>query len=137
MMKKIYGCLQWVCKKMFGNYERVVDFTRVISDKDKKEAKIAGALGYICFIIPMILCEDKQFARFHCNQSLVNLLLSTVVALLWSFIPYVGVYMVLLQELLCLFFALRGIIQCIMGTARSIPFVGWITIVAYRYPHQA
>lgn len=133
----VLNVLGFIKKKLFGNYERVVDFTDIIPEKDKKAAQVTAALGYLCFIIPMVLHEDKQFARFHCNQSLLNLLMSTILAFVWSFIPYVGIYLVILQEIICIFNVLRGMLQAFRGEAKSIPFVGWITLIAYRYPHQA
>ena len=42
----------------------------------------------------------------------------------------------ILQELLCLIFAVRGMILSYQGKARSIPLVGWITILPYRLPGQ-
>lgn len=137
MIEKMYKIMKSIGKRLFGNYEKVVDFSDLISENDKEVSRVTAALGYLCFIIPVFFHEDKQFARFHCNQSLLNLILSTVIALLWSFIPYAGVYLVLIQETACIFIAVRGIIQSLSGKAKSIPFVGWITLVAYRYPEQA
>lgn len=137
MAEKLYNVFEAVWGRLFGNYETVVDFSGLISENDKKTSRLTAALGYLCFIIPMVFHEDKQFARFHCNQSFLNLILSTVVALVWSFIPYIGVYLVLLQEIICVLIALRGIAQSFSGKAKSIPFIGWITFIAYRYPEQA
>lgn len=137
MFGKSYSMVHFIGRRLFGNYERVVDFSELISESDKKASRITAALGYLCFIIPMVFHEDKQFARFHCNQSLLNLILSTFISLLWSFIPYVGVYLVLFQEIVCIYISIRGIFQSISGKAKSIPFVGWITLIAYRYPEQA
>lgn len=91
-------------------------------------------LGYLCFFIPMTMHDDRQFARFHANQSIINLILSTVVTVIWGMIPYVGPFLMILQELL--FFMIRGMILSYRGVARSLPLVGWITIYPYRYPGQ-
>lgn len=38
---------------------------------DAAENKMAGALAYLCFIIPLVYAPKSQFARFHANQALV------------------------------------------------------------------
>ena len=123
-------------KRLFGNYEWIVDFTDQIPKYDVKKCRISSMLGYLCFFIPMTMHDDRQFARFHCNQSILNLLMSTVVTVLWGMIPYAGPFLLILQELLGLIFAVRGMILSYHGKARSIPLVGWITILPYRLPGQ-
>lgn len=114
----------------------IVDFTEHIPSHDICKSKICAVAGYLFFMIPMVFGEDKQFARFHCNQALLNLILSTVVAVLLRMIPIVGAYLAIIQELLCIFFGIRGILLSIKGKARGIPLIGWITIVPYRLPGQ-
>ena len=128
--------LKSVRDKLFGNYEWIVDFTEQIRPKDIKKAKVSSVIGYIFFFVPMIMNDDNQFARFHCNQSILNLALSTVIAVLISLIPYIGPYLIALQEVLCIIWMVRGMILAAKGKAISIPLVGWITVVPYRYPGQ-
>ena len=123
-------------KRLFGNYEWIVDFTDVIPKYDVKKCRISAMLGYLCFFIPMTMHDDRQFARFHANQSILNLIMSTVITVIWGMIPYVGIYLMILQELLCIIFTIRGMVLSYQGKARSIPLVGWITIYPYRYPGQ-
>ena len=123
-------------EKLFGNYEWIVDFTGQIRRGDIKKAKTSSVIGYVFFFVPMIMHDDNQFARFHCNQSILNLALSTVIAVLLSLIPYIGPYLMALQEVLCVIWMIRGMILASKGKAVSIPLVGWITILPYRYPGQ-
>lgn len=99
-------------------------------------ARICSAIGYMFFFVPIIMQENNQFSHFHANQGLLNLILSTVVATVLSFIPYAGIYLALLMELFCLFNLVRGIVLSLQGKARGIPVFGQITIVAYRLPGQ-
>ena len=122
--------------KLFGRYERVVNFTEFIPAHDVRASKVSAVFAYIFFFVPLIFCDDRQFGRFHANQSLVNLLLSSLGAVLLSFIPYVGPFLMIAQEALCLVWAVRGMILAGRGKAISIPFVGWITLLAYRMPGQ-
>ena len=128
-MKKFFKNLK---EKLFGNYERVVDFTESIPAYDRKDSRVSAAFAYLLFFVPLVFTEDRQFARFHANQSLVNLLLSTLGAVLLSFVPFVGPFLMAGQELLCLVWLVRGVVLALRGKAKSIPFVGWITLIAYR-----
>ena len=119
-------------EKLFGNYERVVDFTESIPAYDRKDSRVSAAFAYLLFFVPLVFTEDRQFARFHANQSLVNLLLSTLGAVLLSFVPFVGPFLMAGQELLCLVWLVRGVVLALQGKAKSIPLVGWITLIAYR-----
>ena len=130
------GFFQTLKEKLFGNYERVVDFTEYIRKKDAEKTRIASAFGYLLFFVPLIWHDDSQFARFHTNQSLINLILSTIGAVILGFVPYAGMFLVMIQELLCVIWAIRGIYYALNRKAVGIPFVGWITIVPYRYPGQ-
>ena len=132
-MKEI---LRSVREKLFGNYEWIVDFTGSIKPRDVKKAKTSSVIGYLLFFVPMVMHDDNQFARFHCNQSIINLALSTVIAVLLGMIPYAGVFLMALQEILCVIWMIRGMILAAKGKAISIPLVGWITILPYRYPGQ-
>ena len=134
--KKVKEFIRSVRDKLFGNYEWIVDFTGSIRPRDVKKAKVSSIIGYIFFFVPMIMHDDNQFARFHCNQSILNLALSTIVSVLLSMIPYVGPYLMALQEILCVIWMIRGMIYAARGKAVGIPLVGWITILAYRYPGQ-
>lgn len=124
-------------QKLFGNYQWKVDFTKEIHPKTMTwEARFTAAGGYLVFIIPLWFCVDNQFSRFHCNQALINTALATIVAATLNCIPGIGWALALLQLLISILIAIRGVILSLMGKAVSIPLVGWITILQYRYAGQ-
>lgn len=114
------------------NKMRKNDLTEEFSKSDVKGCRVTAALGYLCFLIPLLFDEEKQFARFHCNQSLINFLMATVVTVLLSFVPVAGPFLVILQQMICLVVAVRGIILSCRGRAMRIPVVGKITLIAYK-----
>lgn len=129
--------IQKLAEKFRKKFVWVLDFTDQIRRRDTKMgARICSAIGYMFFFVPIIMQENNQFSHFHANQGLLNLILSTVVATVLSFIPYAGIYLALLMELFCLFNLVRGIVLSLQGKARGIPVFGQITIVAYRLPGQ-
>lgn len=110
----------------------ILDYTEEIPGYDIKKSRISAAFGYLCFFIPLTLHGDRQFARFHSNQALINLLLSTVGAVVLGMIPVAGPYLLLAQEAMCLVLAVRGVVLSLQGKARGIPLLGRIEIIAYR-----
>jgi len=128
--------LKKIPKKLFGNFEWVVDFSEFITRRDVKKARVTAALGYILFFIPLVFHGENQYARFHINQAIINLLMSTIGAVVLSMIPYVGPYLMIVTEVLCLIWMVRGFVLALQGKAKGIPLIGWVTIVAYRLPGQ-
>lgn len=114
----------------------VLDFTEFLTPQDVKKTKVLSAVGYFLFFVPFVFHGDSQYARFHVNQSFLNLLMSTLGIVLLGMIPYIGPYLVLLQLALSLIWAVRGFILALQGKAKGIPLVGRLTIFAYRYPGQ-
>ena len=119
-----------------SHYRFIVDFTEYIVRSDYEKTKVSAALGYLFFFIPLVMHGEAQYARFHCNQAFINTLLSTIGAVLLSFIPYAGPFLMILQEIFCVIWAIRGFILALKGKARGIPLIGWITLIAYRLPGQ-
>lgn len=128
---------QKIIQKFRENFVWVLDFTEQVRKKDiTTGAKICAAIGYLFFFVPVIMQEENQFSHFHANQGLLNLILSSVVATVLTFIPYVGIYLALTMELFCLFNLVRGIVLSLQGKAKAMPLFGQITIIAYRLPGQ-
>ena len=67
-------------RRLFGSYEWIVDFTDQIPKYDVKKCRISSMLGYLCFFIPMTMHDDRQFARFHCNQGIVLALAEVILS---------------------------------------------------------
>ena len=116
---------------LFSEYEWIVDCTELVTEDDIQKNRIYAAFGYLIFFIPLVFADNSPFARFHCNQAIINLLLSTIVAALLSLIPYVGVLLLIAQEILCIIFAVRGMVFALRKKAIGIPLVGWITLLKY------
>lgn len=119
-----------------SNFVWVLDFTDRVRRRDIQPGKICSAVGYLFFFVPVIMQEDNQFSHFHANQSLLNLILSSVVGTLLALIPSVGMFLMAAMELFCIFNLFRGIALSLKGEAKGIPVFGQITIIAYRLPGQ-
>lgn len=99
-----------------------------------RHAKVASALGYLFFVIPLIMCPDSKFARYHANQSLIMCFLVVIAGVVVSFMPnMVGFLLMVLILLFVLFFSIRGFSFALRGIARRIPFFGKLIIIQYDY----
>lgn len=118
-------------KKEKMNFKKI-DITEEIPETDIQKSRITASLGYLCFFIPLVFHEDKQFALFHCNQSLINFLLATIFTILLSLIPVAGPFLVILQQVFCIVVVIRGMILAGKGKAVGIPVIGRIKLISYR-----
>ena len=98
-----------------------------------------GLLAYlwILWLIPLLAAKNSKFAKYHANQGLilfiVEVLGGTVLGIL-TIIPYVGfVFWILLSlfELLCLIFAVLGIVNAVQGKAKQLPLIGKFKLIDY------
>ena len=103
---------------------------------DTMDNRIFAGLSYIGLlaIIPLLLKRRSPYAMFHVNQGIMNLVLTVLILLFFSFIdgiffqnnmpfdyPTVFGYIFIGIEAF-------GIIQCIMGRAIEVPIFGKIKI---------
>ncbi len=95
------------------------------------QARIASAIGYLFFFVPIVMHPESKFARYHCNQGLILLILELVGIGGLAGIPKVGPYLSLLCLLFCLFCTIRGIVLALQGKAKRIPFFGKLVIVEF------
>ncbi len=97
-----------------------------------------AALAYILFFLPLVVCPDSTFARYHANQGLLVLILgvggSIVLAILGVILALVRLWF--LSSLLSIVFSLAvlalvviGIINAVNGQAKPLPVIGKITLI--------
>lgn len=109
-------------------------------DDDIKQNKTMAGLAYILFFLPLIVCKDSRFGRFHANQGLLLLILSVVGYLVISVITTVLAtitwrlfgFISLLYSLYGLFIlaiAIYGLVNGINGKAKELPVIGKYRII--------
>ena len=101
-------------------------------DKETNDtARISSALGYLFFFVPIVMHPESKFARYHCNQSLILLILEFLGIVGLAEIPKVGGHLSFLCLLFCLFCLIRGMVLALQGKAKRIPFFGKLVIVDF------
>lgn len=97
---------------------------------DKNE-KLFAALAYlgVLFFLPLVMCPESQFGRFHANQGLVLLLFGAIGNLVLAWIPLIhGVLLAIYNVLMLLLFVV-GVLNVLDGRTRDLPVIGSIRIL--------
>ena len=94
------------------------------------DKKVTGIVAYITLIgwLVAFLAGDKEGAKFHLNQALVNLLLGVVGSVI-SFIPFVGWVVGTVVGIATFVFAIMGIISAAQEQEKPLPVIGTIQLL--------
>ena len=57
---------------------------------NESNEKTMGGLAYLIFFLPLIVCPQSQYARFHANQALVLLIAAVAGNIILSLLPVIG-----------------------------------------------
>lgn len=117
------------------------DHTSEFGSQDIDEHKLMGILSYILFlfIIPVIVCPNSKYARYHANQGCVLFIveflwgvLFNIVAFVLGWLPLVGTLITVIgwvAEAALFVVAIIGIINVINGKAKDLPVIGKVRII--------
>lgn len=102
---------------------------------DIKDNKLMAVLSYLIFFLPLIVCPQSRFARYHANQSLILFIIICGVSLvtrMFSFIPLIRLVFLLISSLvsaLVLVYMIIGMINAGRGQMKPLPLIGGIKIL--------
>lgn len=102
---------------------------------DIQKNKSMAALAYIIFFLPLIVCPDSKYGRYHANQGLLVLIASIaggiVLAILSAIFTAISYYLIFLGSLLYTVFYIAivvlviiGIMNAVNGKAKPLPVIG-------------
>ena len=119
------------------DHSKITEDLAVRFDKETNDgARISSAIGYLFFFVPIIMHPESKFARYHCNQGLILLMLEFLGIVGLAEIPKVGGILSFLCLLFCLVCLVRGIILALKGQAKRIPFFGKLVIVEFDFMYS-
>ena len=107
------------------------DLAKRFDKETNDRARISSAIGYLFFFVPIIMHPESKFARYHCNQGLILLMLEFLGIIGLAGIPRIGAYLSFLCLLFCLISLIRGVILALLGRAKRIPFFGRLVIIEF------
>lgn len=109
-------------------------------EEDIKQNKTMAGLAYILFFLPLIVCKDSRFGRFHANQGLLLLILSvtgyitisivtTILATItWRLFGFISL-LYSIYGLFILAIAIYGLVNGLNGKAKELPIIGKFRII--------
>lgn len=111
------------------NNEKININIEEFAPEDIEKGKTMAGLAYILFFLPLIVCPDSSFAKFHANQGLLLLITSVAGSVVLSFIPVIGWIILPFFTLGVLAFAIMGLINGFKGKAKRLPLIGKFNII--------
>jgi len=114
-------------KNMIAN---TADFTAQMDPADIEQNKGMAVLSYIwiLFLVPIFAAPQSKFARFHANQGLVLCICFVISSIFWA-IPFIKYILGTILYLAWIGFVVIGIMNCVNGKAKELPFIGRIRIL--------
>jgi uncharacterized membrane protein len=92
--------------------------------EDIESSKVMAGLAYILFFLPLVVCPDSPYGRYHANQGLLLLLLGVGGSIILGIIPIIGWLLLPIFALVVFVFAIMGLINGFTGKAKPLPLIG-------------
>jgi uncharacterized membrane protein len=86
--------------------------------------KIMAGLAYLIFFLPLLVCPQSKYARFHANQGLLLFIAAIAGNIILGMIPVIGWIIMPLLALGALILAIIGLINGFGGKAKRLPVFG-------------
>lgn len=103
--------------------------TPVFDPEDIEKNKVVSALAYLIFFLPLIVCPDSPFGKFHANQGLILLIVAFAGNVILNIIPVLGWILGVLFSLAILTLIILGLVNTLNGQAKELPVIGKFTII--------
>lgn len=97
--------------------------------EDIEKNKTMAGLAYLLFFLPLLVCPDSGYARFHSNQSLVLLIVAVAGNIILGIIPVVGWMLLPVFGIGTLILLVMGLINGFGGKAKPLPLLGKFTVL--------
>lgn len=97
--------------------------------QDIEKNKVMAGLAYILFFLPLVVCPESKFGRFHANQGLVLLIAGVVGSIVLTIIPIIGWILLPLFGIAVTVFVILGLINGLTGKDKALPLIGKIKII--------
>lgn len=97
--------------------------------QDIEKNKTMAGLAYIIFFLPLLVCPDSKFGKFHANQALILFLVAIIGNIILGFIPVIGWMLLPLFAIVILVLGIMGLVNGFGGKAKKLPVIGKYTII--------
>jgi len=111
---------------------------------DIAQNKAAGGLAYlwVLFFLPLVMCPQSRYGRFHANQGLLFLIFWVILAIVGNVVSWLllfgGWHLYFISSIVWviiwlfnLLLFITGLINGFTGKARELPIIGKFRIIKY------
>ena len=122
-------------KKDFENQEPVMGSGTAQVQEDTypalaiEKGKTMAGLSYLLFFLPLVVCPESKYARFHANQALLLLIAAIGGNVILGIIPVIGWILMPIFGIGVLVLGIMGLINGLGGKAKRLPLIGRFTIL--------
>ncbi|KJS20893.1 MAG: membrane protein [Clostridiaceae bacterium BRH_c20a] len=88
-----------------------------------------AGLAYLIFFLPLIVCPESKYAKFHANQGLLLFIVAIVGNIVLGMIPIIGWMIMPLYAIGILIIGIMGLINGFGGKAKRLPIFGKYNIL--------
>lgn len=92
--------------------------------EDIEKNKTVAGLAYILFFLPLLVCPDSKFGRFHANQGLLLLIVSIAGSFILSIVPFIGWVLLPFFSIAVMIVAIIALVNAMNGKAKELPICG-------------
>lgn len=92
--------------------------------EDIENNKTMAGLAYLLFFLPLLVCPNSPFGRYHANQGLLLLILGLGGSIILTLIPVIGWILLPFFSLGVLVLAVIGLVNGFGGKAKALPLIG-------------
>ena len=96
----------------------------VFLKEDIEKNKVMAGLAYFIFFLPLIVCPDSAFGKFHANQALLLFIVAIVGNMLLSLNPFIGWALIPFFGIAVTVFVIIGLISGLQGAVKELPIIG-------------
>ncbi|NLL80728.1 MAG: hypothetical protein GX231_00300 [Tissierellia bacterium] len=101
----------------------------IYTPEDIENNKTMAGLAYILFFLPLIVCPESKYAKFHANQGLLLLIAGIAGNVVLGIIPVIGWLLIPIYGIGILILGIMGLINGFGGKAKELPLIGKYTIL--------
>ncbi len=97
--------------------------------EDIEKGKTMAGLSYLLFFLPLIVCPESKYAKFHANQALLLLILGIAGNVILGIIPVIGWMLMPVFGIGVLVLGIMGLVNGFGGKAKRLPLIGTFNIL--------
>lgn len=99
------------------------------SIEDIEKGKTMAGLSYLLFFLPLVVCPESKYAKFHANQALLLLITAIAGNVILGLIPVIGWMLMPIFGIGVLALGIMGLINGFGGKAKCLSLIGKFTII--------